>query len=50
MSLQGKTTMSDDFELVREDEMDPMSSVTFSTLLLVKSGTRIENRWAFVCL
>ncbi len=27
MSLQGKTTMSDDFELGGEDEMDPTSSV-----------------------
>ncbi len=39
MSLQGKTMMSDDFELGREDEMDPMSSVTFSTLLLRASKT-----------
>ncbi len=31
MSLQGKTTMSDDFE----DEMDPTSSVTFSTSLRI---------------
>ncbi len=30
-SLQGKTTMSDDFELGGEDEMEPTSSVTFST-------------------
>ncbi len=29
-SLQGKTTMSDDFELGGEDEMEPTSSVTFS--------------------
>ncbi len=27
-SLQGKTTMSDDFELGGEDETDPTSSVT----------------------
>ncbi len=32
MSLQGKTTMSDDFELGKE-EMEPTSSVTFSTSL-----------------
>ncbi len=29
-SLQGKTTMSGDFELGGEDEMEPTSSVTFS--------------------
>ncbi len=29
MSLQGKTTMSDNFELGGEDEMEPTSSVTF---------------------
>ncbi len=29
-SLQGKTTMSDDFELGGEGEMEPTSSVTFS--------------------
>ncbi len=29
-SLQGQTTLSDDFELA-EDEMEPASSVTFST-------------------
>ncbi len=29
-SLQGKTTMSGDFKLGGEDEMEPMSSVTFS--------------------
>ncbi len=29
-SLQGKTTMSDDFELGGEDEVEPTSSVTFS--------------------
>ncbi len=29
--LKGKTTMSDDFEFGGEDEMEPMSSVTFST-------------------
>ncbi len=28
--LKGKTTMSDDFELGGEDEMEPTSSVTFS--------------------
>ncbi len=33
-SLQGKTMMSDDFEL-GEDEMDPMSSVTFSPSLRI---------------
>ncbi len=30
-SLQVKLTMSDDFELRGEDEMEPTSSVTFST-------------------
>ncbi len=30
-SLQCKTTMLDDFELGGEDEMEPTSSVTFST-------------------
>ncbi len=35
MSLQDKTTMSDDFDLGREDEMEPTSSVTFSTLLRI---------------
>ncbi len=34
MSLQGKTTMSDDFEL-GENEMDPNSSVTFSASLRI---------------
>ncbi len=34
MSLQGKTTKSDDFEL-GEGEMEPASSVTFSTLLRI---------------
>ncbi len=29
----GKTTMSDDFELGGEDEMEPTSNVTFSKLL-----------------
>ncbi len=37
MSLQGKTTMSDDFELGGEDEMEPTSSVTFSTYLRSKT-------------
>ncbi len=46
MSLQGKTTMSDDFEL-GEDETEPTSNVTFSTSLRI---TRIENRRAFACL
>ncbi len=32
-SLQGKTMISDDFELGGEDEKDPTSRVTFSTLL-----------------
>ncbi len=32
-SLQDKTTVSDDFELGGEGEMEPMSSVTFSTSL-----------------
>ncbi len=32
-SLQGITTMSDNFELGEEDEIEPMSSVTFSTSL-----------------
>ncbi len=32
-SLQGKPMMSDDFELGREGEMEPTSSVTFSTSL-----------------
>ncbi len=32
-SLQGKAMMSDDFELGGEDEMEAMSSVTFSTQL-----------------
>ncbi len=36
-SLQGKTTMSDDFELGGEDEMEPTSSVTFSTYLRSKT-------------
>ncbi len=40
--------MSDDFELEGEDEMEPTSSVTFSTSLRITSGTRIENRRAFV--
>ncbi len=35
MSLQGKTTMLDDFELGGQDEMEPTSSMTFSTLLRV---------------
>ncbi len=35
MSLQGETTMSDDFELGGEDEMEPMSSVTFSMSLRI---------------
>ncbi len=35
MSLQGKTMMSDDFELGGEDEMEPTSSVTFSTSLCI---------------
>ncbi len=34
-SLQGKTTMLDDFELGGEDEMEPTSSMTFSMLLRV---------------
>ncbi len=33
-SLQGKTTMSDDFEL-GENEMDPTASVTFSASLRI---------------
>jgi len=32
MSLQDKTMMSDDFELGGDYEMEPTSSVTFSTL------------------
>jgi len=35
MSLQGKTMMSDDFELGGEDEIDPTSSVTFSTQIRI---------------
>ncbi len=35
MSLQGKTTMSDNFELGGENEMDPNSSVTFSASLSI---------------
>ncbi len=34
-SLQGKTTMLGDFELGGEDEMEPMSGVTFSTSLRI---------------
>ncbi len=33
MSLQGETTMSDNFALGGEDEMEPTSSVPFSTSL-----------------
>ncbi len=33
MNLQGKTMMSDDFELGGEGEMEPTSSATFSTSL-----------------
>ncbi len=33
MNLQGKTMMLDDFELGGEGEMEPTSSVTFSTSL-----------------
>ncbi len=42
-----KTTMSDNFELGGEDEMEPTSSVTFSTY--VKSGTRIAEQ-ASICV
>ncbi len=34
-SLQGKTTMTDDFELGGEEETEPTSSVTFSTSLRI---------------
>ncbi len=47
MSLQGTTTMSDDFELGGEDEMEPTSSVTFSTYLT--SRTRIAKQ-ASICV
>ncbi len=52
MSLQGETTMSDDFELGGEDEMEPMSSVTFSMSLRImwSLGRALQNRQAFVCL
>ncbi len=36
MSLQGKTTISDDFELGGEGEMEPMSSMTFSTQMCMQ--------------
>ncbi len=45
MSLQGKTTVSDDFELGGEDEMEPTSSVT-STSLRHKRAS--QNRRAFL--
>ncbi len=47
MSLQGKTTMSDDFELGGEDEMEPTSSVTFSTY--VTSRTCVAEQ-ASICV
>ncbi len=45
-SLQNKTIMSDNFEFGGEGEMDPTSSVTFSTLLRITWS--LENRRAFV--
>ncbi len=49
-SLQGKTTMSDDFELGGEDEVEPTSSVTFSLSLHITGslGRASQNRPAFV--
>ncbi len=41
-----KTIMSDTFEFGGEGEMDPTSSVTFSTLLRITWS--LENRRAFV--
>ncbi len=43
MNLQGKITMSDNFELGGEDEMEPTSSVTFFNVLRTS-----QNRQAFV--
>ncbi len=50
MSLQGKTMMSDNFELWGEGEMEPTSSVTFSTSLRItwSLGCTSQNRRAFV--
>ncbi len=46
MSLQGKTMMSDDFELGGEDEMEPTSSII---MYYVKSGTHIAEQ-ANICV
>ncbi len=47
-SLQGKTTMSDDFEFGGEGEMEPTWSVTFSTSWRITSGTHIAEQ-ASIC-
>ncbi len=57
-SLQGKTTMSDDFELGGEDEMKPTSRVTFSASLRItwslgrasKTGEHLCVYKAYTCI
>ncbi len=53
-SLHGKKTMSDDFELGAEDEMEPTSSVAFSTSLCEAHVAEQSKRWGnlmlFYCL
>ncbi len=40
MSLQGKTTILDNFELGGEDEMQPLSSMTFFNILMLTAHLR----------
>ncbi len=47
-SFQGKPTMSDDFELGGEDEMDPTSSFSMSLRITWSLGCALQNRWAIV--
>ncbi len=49
MSLQGKTTMSDDFEL-GEDEMEPTSSVTFSSHYVLREACIVEQSKVRICV
>ncbi len=51
MSLQGKTTILEDFEREREDKMDPTSSVTFSTSLCIsRSLGRASKSGEHLCV
>ncbi len=47
LQLNEFTTMLDEFELGREDEMEPTSSVTFSTYY-VKHASQNRERRAFL--